>query len=71
MGAVHQALSSSQQHHREKKEKRGSLSHSLIGDPEVLIKGMTSLPIPVHQVYLHQVPPFKSKDTQVHNSLLW
>lgn len=42
-----------------------SVTHSLISDPEVLIKGMTSLAPPVHQVYLHQVLPFKSNDIDI------
>lgn len=43
-------------------EELKSLSYSLISDAEVLIKGMTSLPVPVHQVYLHQVSTFKTND---------
>lgn len=43
---------------REKKR----LSHSLIADSEVLIKGIVSFSIPVHEIYLHQVLSLKSKD---------
>lgn len=39
-------------------------SHSLIGDPEVVIKRIASLSIPIHKIDLHKVLTFSTKKTQ-------